>query len=139
MERDDVINKVFPHSLFGYDPVAVDAFLDEVIRELDRKNNTIDVLRLKLAQELGEAQDVNTMLASTMQREGFLKRAEELIKVSTVAETEAVPEPAEEPVSDEPAAEEEPPEEPETEPEEPEASQPPEEPAESDEIEQMII
>lgn len=136
MEREDVINKVFPHSLFGYDPVAVDAFLDEVIRELDRKNNTIDVLRLKLTQELGEAQDINVMLASTMQREGFLKRAEELVKVSASPEPgmdEAVPEQADAIVK-----------EPET-PPEPASDEKTEEPsspedyAESDEIEQMII
>ncbi|MBO4384781.1 MAG: DivIVA domain-containing protein [Clostridia bacterium] len=136
MERDDVINKVFPHSLFGYDPVAVDAFLDEVIRELDRKNNTIDVLRLKLTQELGEAQDVNVMLASAMQREGFLKRAEELVKVAASAETETedAPVPEEEPNAEE---QETPAEDEAAETEE--TTEPTEEPAESDEIEQMII
>lgn len=55
MDRNDIINKVFPHSLFGYDPVAVDAFLDEVIRELDRRANTIDVLQFRIANELGNA------------------------------------------------------------------------------------
>lgn len=49
MDREDIITKVFPHSLFGYDPVAVDAFLDEVIREFDRMANTIDVLKFRLA------------------------------------------------------------------------------------------
>lgn len=78
MNRDDIINKVFPHSLFGYDPVAVDAFLDEVIREFDRQNNTIDVLRLKLSQELGEAMDVNKMLSGELNREGLFKRVAEL-------------------------------------------------------------
>lgn len=55
MDRDEIINKEFPHSLFGYDPLVVDAFLDEVIRELDRLNNTIDVLSFRLKNELGEA------------------------------------------------------------------------------------
>ena len=54
MDRNDVINKVFPHSLIGYDPVAVDAFLDDVIREFDRMTNTIDVLQFRLTQQLEE-------------------------------------------------------------------------------------
>lgn len=135
MEREDVINKVFPHSLFGYDPVAVDAFLDEVIREFDRKNNTIDVLRLKLTQELGEAQDVNSVLVSAMQREGFLKRAEELVKMYSVQETDAPAETSDEPVTGDETASYEP----EEETAGPEAPQTPEESDESDEIEQMII
>ena len=114
MNRDDVINKVFPHSLFGYDPVAVDAFLDEVIREFDRLNNTIDVLKLKLSMELSEAQEVNRMLSSVMLKEGFLKRADELGPVKndqreelpaeqTEPEAQPVPEdePAEEPAETE--------------------------------------
>lgn len=76
MNREDIINKVFPHSFFGYDPVAVDAFLDEVIKEFDRLTNTIDVLSLKLSQELSEVKETNDMLSATMQKEGFLKRAE---------------------------------------------------------------
>ena len=52
MDRNEVINKVFPHSFMGYDPVAVDAFLDEVIREFDRLTNTIDVLQFRIAHEL---------------------------------------------------------------------------------------
>lgn len=61
MDRNEVINKVFPHSLIGYDPVAVDAFLDEVIREFDRMTNTIDVLQFRLAQELGEVVDAEAL------------------------------------------------------------------------------
>ena len=76
MNRDDVIQKVFPHSLFGYDPVAVDAFLDEVIREFDRLNNTIDVLQLRLTQELSEAREVNSMLSAGTLKLDFLDRAE---------------------------------------------------------------
>ena len=53
MDRNEIVNKVFPHALFGYDPIAVDAFLDEVIRELDRRANTIDVLQFRIANELG--------------------------------------------------------------------------------------
>lgn len=112
MNRDDIINKVFPHSLFGYDPVAVDAFLDEVIREFDRMNNTIDVLRLKLSQELGEAMEVNEMLTGELVRGGIIMRVKELMpgdKEALPGETvvsaeentaadEAAPEEAEAPV-----------------------------------------
>lgn len=78
MNRDDIIQKIFPHSLFGYDPVAVDAFLDEVIREFDRLNNTIDVLQLRLTQELSEAREVNSMLSAGTLKLDFLDRAEVL-------------------------------------------------------------
>lgn len=78
MNRDDVINKVFPHSLFGYDPVAVDAFLDEVIREFDRMTNSIDVLKLKLTQELGEARLTNDFLNAELIKLGFEQRVEKL-------------------------------------------------------------
>lgn len=78
MTREDVINKVFPHSLFGYDPVAVDAFLDEVIREFDRLTNTVDVLQFRLAQELGEAKQTNDMLAVELLRADFSNRVSQL-------------------------------------------------------------
>lgn len=75
MNRDDVINKVFPHSLFGYDPVAVDAFLDEVIKEFDRLTNTVDVLQLKLSQELTEARQTNEILSMSLARAEYASRA----------------------------------------------------------------
>ena len=79
MNRDDVINKVFPHALFGYDPVAVDAFLDEVIREFDRMTNTIDVLQFRLAQELSEARVHNDVLNAELVRTSFELRAGQLL------------------------------------------------------------
>ncbi|MBO4562407.1 MAG: DivIVA domain-containing protein [Clostridia bacterium] len=80
MNRDEIINKVFPHSLFGYDPVAVDAFLDEVIREFDRMTNTIDVMQFRLAKELADAKLTNECLIKELQRAGFLERAEKLLE-----------------------------------------------------------
>lgn len=74
MNRDDIIQKVFPHSLFGYDPVAVDAFLDEVIREFDRMENTIDVLKFRLAQEIGE-QRMNETLPPEIAPAGLIEGA----------------------------------------------------------------
>ena len=46
MNRDDIINKKFPHAFWGYDAVEVDLFLDEVIRELDRLHNELDIASL---------------------------------------------------------------------------------------------
>ena len=43
MEREDIINKKFPHSFWGYDVTEVDLFLDEVIRELDRLHNELEM------------------------------------------------------------------------------------------------
>ena len=115
MNREERIEKVFPHSLFGYDPVAVDAFLDEVIREFDRMTNTIDVLQFKLAQELGEAKPINELLAPAQSREEFEERVEALI-ASVQPQIEAPAEEAEPAPAKEPAA----PEAPEEEPKEPE-------------------
>ncbi|MCH5278493.1 MAG: DivIVA domain-containing protein [Christensenellaceae bacterium] len=58
MNRDDVINKEFPHAFVGYDVAEVDLFLDEVIREFDRLHNEIDVLTFRLEQ-LMEKTDAN--------------------------------------------------------------------------------
>ena len=85
MDRKDVINKVFPHSLFGYDPIAVDAFLDEVIREFDRLNNSIDVLQFRLAHELGDAYHQNDVLSRELEFARFDKRVEELVSASAAS------------------------------------------------------
>ena len=88
MDREDIITKVFPHSLFGYDPVAVDAFLDEVIREFDRMSNTIYVLKFRLASELNEAKQTNDCLAAELIRASFEERAGRLPAVKELAEPE---------------------------------------------------
>lgn len=118
MNRDDIIEKVFPHSLFGYDPVAVDAFLDEVIREFDRMTNTIDVLQFRMSQELGEARQTNDILSARLSRTEFNDRVEQLLSAGHIepeqtepaqtepAQTEPVTEvPDREAVSEPPAAE----------------------------------
>ena len=79
MNRDDIINKVFPHSLFGYDPVAVDAFLDEVIREFDRMTNTIDVLQFRISNELNEARKTNDCLSAELHISSFNDRVGQLL------------------------------------------------------------
>ena len=105
MDREDVINKVFPHSLFGYDPVAVDAFLDEVIREFDRMTNTIDVLQFRLAQELSEAKQNNDLLSAELHRQGYESRVEQVMDIDIV-DAQPQPEKEEAPVHGEPEAEE---------------------------------
>lgn len=47
MNRDSIINKVFSRAFLGYDAEEVDSFLDEVIRELDRMRQELDVSRLR--------------------------------------------------------------------------------------------
>lgn len=108
MNRDDIIEKVFPHSLFGYDPVAVDAFLDEVIREFDRMTNTIDVLQFRMSQELGEARQTNDILSARLSRTEFNDRVEQLLSAGHIEpeQTEPVTEASDrEAVSEPPAAE----------------------------------
>lgn len=78
MDREDIISKVFPHSLFGYDPVAVDAFLDEVIREFDRLTNTIEVLKFRISQEVEEAAQTNDCLTARLLRADYEERAARL-------------------------------------------------------------
>ena len=46
MNKDDIIKKEFSHSFWGYDVIEVDLFLDEVIRELDRLRNELDIMAL---------------------------------------------------------------------------------------------
>ena len=50
MTHDDIIKKHFRRSLFGYDPIEVDRFLDELIRELDRRDAKIDELIGEIAE-----------------------------------------------------------------------------------------
>ena len=111
MDRKEIINKVFPHSLFGYDPIAVDAFLDEVIREFDRLNNTIDVLQFRIAHELGDAYHQNDVLSRELEYARYGRRVDQLL--AAPADDKLVPDPAE----DEPVPELEAPEEPEEAPE----------------------
>ncbi len=36
MTRDEIIHKKFSRAFRGYDPAEVDAFLDEIVRELEK-------------------------------------------------------------------------------------------------------
>ena len=67
MTRRDIINKRIPHAFFGYDVAEVDLFLDEVIRELDRIHNELEIASL-------------TADAAKKREEGLKSRIEELTK-----------------------------------------------------------
>ena len=47
MNRNDIIKRKFSHAFFGYDVTDVDLFLDEIIREMDRVHNELDIETLK--------------------------------------------------------------------------------------------
>ena len=49
MKREDVVNKRFSRSFIGYDTAEVDAFLDELIQDMDAmyKARELDAVRIK--------------------------------------------------------------------------------------------
>lgn len=57
MNRNDIIFKKFPHTVLGYDVAAVDSFLDDVIRELDRLNARIALLEGELRDRNSEKEE----------------------------------------------------------------------------------
>ncbi len=64
MEREDIINKKFPHAFWGYDVTEVDLFLDEVIRELDRLHNELDMAEFTAEAARQREEKLKEMLAS---------------------------------------------------------------------------
>lgn len=74
MDRNEIINKEFSHSFWGYDVVEVDLFLDEVIRELDRLHNELDIASLTAE--------------AARQREGALRERMEKLRASLKADPE---------------------------------------------------
>ncbi len=59
MNRDDIIFKKFPHTVLGYDVAAVDSFLDDVIRELDKLNAKIASLEAALEDCRSEKKEMD--------------------------------------------------------------------------------
>ena len=57
MDKNDIINKEFTHAFWGYDVIEVDLFLDEVIRELERLRNELDIAQMS-AEEARRREDV---------------------------------------------------------------------------------
>lgn len=55
MTREEIITKKFPHSLLGYDIAAVDKFLDEIIREMDRLHAELSGLTRELSGSTAES------------------------------------------------------------------------------------
>lgn len=72
MTRDEIIKKRFGRSLFGYDPIEVDRFLDELIRELDRRDAKINEL-------IGEITELENGCAETESEEAEEKQIKILI------------------------------------------------------------
>lgn len=54
MDKQTIIEKRFTRSIEGYDIEEVDAFLDEVAREFDRRDAALNVARLRIKLLLGE-------------------------------------------------------------------------------------
>jgi DivIVA domain-containing protein len=53
MTRDDIIHKKFSRAFRGYDPAEVDAFLDEIVRELEKLEQACSLAetRAELAEQ----------------------------------------------------------------------------------------
>jgi DivIVA domain-containing protein len=81
MDKDTIINKHFQRAFLGYDVEEVDAFLDEVIRDLDRRKQELGVARLRIKILLEELE--NHGLIS--RRAGGAKKTEAVQKEETDA------------------------------------------------------
>ncbi|HOF99532.1 MAG: Cell cycle protein GpsB [Firmicutes bacterium ADurb.Bin248] len=54
MDKEKIVNKRFRRSFLGYDIEEVDAFLDDIIREFDRRDQEAGVARLRIRMLLEE-------------------------------------------------------------------------------------
>ena len=82
MNKNDIIKKDFSHSFWGYDIIEVDLFLDEVIRELERLHNELDIMALSAE--------------AARQREAQLRERLARLTAERTAEPEPEPEPEQE-------------------------------------------
>ena len=48
MNKDTIVNKHFQRSFPGYDVEEVDAFLDEIVRDMDRREQELGILKLRI-------------------------------------------------------------------------------------------
>ncbi len=108
MDKQKIINKHFQRSFLGYDVEEVDAFLDEIIRDMERAEQEMGIARLRIR-----------MLLEELETHGLLKcrRGDGAEKAG---DDELVCEPVE-PEADEPAKPANGPEEPAVETKEPAA------------------
>jgi len=54
MDKAKIVNKRFRRSFLGYDIEEVDAFLDEIVRALDQRDQDAGVARLRIRMLLEE-------------------------------------------------------------------------------------
>ncbi len=54
MNKEKIVNKHFHRAILGYDVEEVDAFLDEVIRDMEHTEQELNVARLRIRILLGE-------------------------------------------------------------------------------------
>lgn len=54
MDKAKIVNKRFRRSFLGYDIEEVDAFLDEIVRALDQRDQEAGVARLRIRMLLEE-------------------------------------------------------------------------------------
>lgn len=71
MDRNDIIKKKFSHSFTGYDISEVDFFLDEIIREFDRRNNETSLLEFRIEHELVTALKYIRLLRRQLKAQGI--------------------------------------------------------------------
>lgn len=57
MDKERIINQHFHRSILGYDVEEVDAFLDEIIREMDRREQELGIARLRIKILLEELEN----------------------------------------------------------------------------------
>ncbi|HWQ58778.1 MAG TPA: DivIVA domain-containing protein [Clostridia bacterium] len=93
MDKKKIIDKDFQRSFLGYDVEEVDAFLDEIIRDMDRQEQEMGVLRLRVR-----------MLLEELACRGPVRRAPEEPETAPALEEAAPEEPMpEESILEEPA------------------------------------
>ncbi len=74
MDREKIINKHFHRAFLGYDAEEVDAFLDEILREMDRADQELGIARLRIRILLEELEARGVIPA---RREGERIKADE--------------------------------------------------------------
>lgn len=77
MDKDTIINKHFQRAFLGYDVEEVDAFLDEVIRDMDRREQELGVARLRIK-----------ILLEELENHGLISRRAGVAKKSEAAQKE---------------------------------------------------
>ncbi len=70
MDKQKIINKHFSRAIMGYDVEEVDAFLDELIRDMDRADQELGVAKLRIRMLLGELQEHGLLKGRALEPDG---------------------------------------------------------------------